>query len=1000
MEIKLVEGATTFEAAKYVLQEIDASDINCENLVVVPDAFSMQAESLIFDCLKTKATFNIEVVGISRLAGKILYGANIPYTRISSLEEIFAIHKAIKNCENSFQYFSHCGVDLSLKILQVIKQFKACKVDFGKYKNTKDESLDRKMHDLILIYDEYQKVLGERLDLSKLLDFFVESTQNTQILSNINLFFINFDSFSLEIGDFICRLAGQVKSITVGMAKPICEANAFIYEDDIQRKILKLAKTYGVNVQVQNKGTSLSGPQLAMVKNLFAFNAEKCDAKDYFFTIKAKNSQDEAVFAAKYIKNQIFGGMRYRDFAVAVPDQKYFELLRETFAKFKIPLYCDDAVNLTQTILGRFLTKVLSIAKNGFDMPSFQYLCSSPLFDRKSDIGDIFKYQISTEKIFAEHFPEFKAVLNKFHLLKHCKRISEYCNILKDFLNFVHENYANYLSKLESKSYFKKESENAQAEDLLLAVMDKLSEISIDEEYSLVEFENILLLAMNSIKVETVPSFVDAVYVGDATESYFQDVKELFVLGANAGSLPKMQSDTAIIDDEDIKKLKLNFVLEPEIKVLNRRNRLKIFELLQHAQNRLFISFPLNVDGKPSQQADFVKNLQEIFGEKSVHTKVFDCIDFSQENIKNLLMFIGSKQNLVENISKIDLPIELKRQIFQLVDKNLPHEQKFETASQISKAAVSASEFETFFACPFKRFVRYVLKINPNEDVLPNNRLFGNFVHSLLHKFFMGNQDIKNIDEKKIQKFLNDNLKNLASQVYDPSVIEKPGFLRQIERECGIILKNVVEEQKNSDFQPVMYEEKIVEDIAGKKLVGFVDRVDKFKDKFRIIDYKTGQFGTIKKELFHGKKLQLFLYADAISKKLNMECAGVYYFNCHSKFKKKSEKEKLLFGMTLKDEDVVYATDKRLLTQNCSDIVGISVKKSAKKEEFPFKGNGLEANLGEYIDYSKKISTLALEQMEEGYIESKPLTKECENCPYRSVCCHDESDGERKFLKV
>ena len=62
--MKFIASATLYEATKEVIKEIDYKNLNEKNLVVVPDSFSMQAESLIFDVLNIKATFNISVVGI------------------------------------------------------------------------------------------------------------------------------------------------------------------------------------------------------------------------------------------------------------------------------------------------------------------------------------------------------------------------------------------------------------------------------------------------------------------------------------------------------------------------------------------------------------------------------------------------------------------------------------------------------------------------------------------------------------------------------------------------------------------------------------------------------------------------------------------------------------------------------------------------------------------------------------------------------------------------
>ena len=72
MKINFTTGGTLYEAGKNTIRKIDFKNLKEKNLVVVPDSFSMQAESLIFDALNIKSSFNIAVVGISRLASKIL----------------------------------------------------------------------------------------------------------------------------------------------------------------------------------------------------------------------------------------------------------------------------------------------------------------------------------------------------------------------------------------------------------------------------------------------------------------------------------------------------------------------------------------------------------------------------------------------------------------------------------------------------------------------------------------------------------------------------------------------------------------------------------------------------------------------------------------------------------------------------------------------------------------------------------------------------------------
>lgn len=151
MKINFTTGGTLYEAGKNTIRKIDFKNLKEKNLVVVPDSFSMQAESLIFDALNIKSSFNISVVGISRLASKILKEHNIFYDRISGLEEILLTYKAIDVNKDKFQYFQNYGVDFGMKILKILKQFSNCKLKPSDIKECDDKVLSAKMNDLKLI---------------------------------------------------------------------------------------------------------------------------------------------------------------------------------------------------------------------------------------------------------------------------------------------------------------------------------------------------------------------------------------------------------------------------------------------------------------------------------------------------------------------------------------------------------------------------------------------------------------------------------------------------------------------------------------------------------------------------------------------------------------------------------------------------------------------------------------------------------------------------------
>ncbi len=989
MNLNFVTGCTLYDATKHTIKKIDCKNLEQKNLVVVPDSFSMQAESLIFDILKVKSTFNISVVGISRLAGKILREHDIPFERVSGLVEILLTYKAIKLNEDKFQYFKNYGIDFCVKVLQILKQFSNCFIKAEDIVPCDDIVLSYKMHDLRLIYETYLKLLEDKLDLSKLLSFFLEKSEFLD-LKNYNLYFVNFDSFSTEIFDFICNLAEKVNSVYIAISKSLGYGNSYIYEDDTTKKMFNFASMKGIGISVEEKKENLPKGQEAIIKNAFSVKPEQVDL-DFFTNVEVEDRNEEINFVAKYIRYQIYQGERFKNFSIAVPSEEYFKDIENVFAKYDIPIYMDYTLNLKDVALTNVFTKIFNIALGGFSRGDIEYLLSCPLFaveNRDEKLKYIDFYDVENIDDYKKFDNSLNDLIEIIEDISNCKTIGECCEFGQKFLDYIKPNLDVYLSLIEN---LQKRSENEQAFSMISKILSQIAEFDIEENISLKDFIFLLGTVFQSVKVETVPSYIDAVYVGDATKSYFEDTAYLFVLGALAGVLPKTEKDCGLITDEDLSKLNYTKQIEPEIRVINRRNRLKLFEVLQHATKRLFALTPLSQDDK---KANFVEDLIKTFGKKSVvkasSFKRFDRADLSEEDVLKLVCFnLGGKEVAEKNFKKIEnnLSEDISGSINLCVGHDIFNFGYENLKNKVLLNKISASSLENYFSCPFKFFVSYLLNVKQKECAKEDKRKIGIFKHDLARQFVEKYLNLKVVNEEDVDRFLNENFEKSAKKVLENVTLENKIFMHILKNECAVMLGNIAYEQKQSDFKPMFLEKFVSGTLGGLKFVGVIDRVDFYKNYFRIIDYKTGQTGSILKDLYYGKKLQLFLYASCIARQENKECAGVYYFDCKNKFKKKNVSTKLLDGLSLKDNDVVYATDFRLQDEGVkSDLIGATRKKKAGDDGFLFKYGNFTDDFKKYFDYAVNVSEKAIKEIESGYIEPKPLGNECDFCEFNAIC--------------
>ncbi len=348
--------------------------------------------------------------------------------------------------------------------------------------------------------------------------------------------------------------------------------------------------------------------------------------------------------------------------------------------------------------------------------------------------------------------------------------------------------------------------------------------------------------------------------------------------------------------------------------------------------------------------------------------------------------------------------------------KNITNHQKESVIKSnlfFNKGTLSVSEIERYYNCPFKHFVDYGLKLKENRVDSFDNMQVGNFLHKVAEVFVKENMASLPIEENVLPGLV----AKICDMVLDSEEFEKLKenddnilSIISIKKEAVRMCKAINYQLEQSTFRPILTEarfdknnkikslEIVVED-KKLKIVGAIDRVDVFEDYFRIIDYKTGRCDSSLKELYFGKKLQLYVYQYVTEKSLNLKPAGAYYFPVKNSFNEKEESGNYAYklkGYTDSCEEVVLASDCGLATNLTSDILNITKKKEggyyAAAEVMEQKDILLLA------DYAMASLKLATKEILSGNIKASPLgnseREACKYCPYKSICRFDESMGD------
>ena len=172
---------------------------------------------------------------------------------------------------------------------------------------------------------------------------------------------------------------------------------------------------------------------------------------------------------------------------------------------------------------------------------------------------------------------------------------------------------------------------------------------------------------------------------------------------------------------------------------------------------------------------------------------------------------------------------------------------------------ISITRLERYRRCPYAFYIDNVLGIETPEEPLydVDARQWGLVVHRVMEKLYA---------QGPVRP---DKLRDAALKALDATLAETdlPGFWAEVTRRVfdNLLpeLVRVETELREGGYEPALPERmlrhQLADDIA---LQGRFDRVDVARDRFRVLDYKTGQPGNANpKAVLDGTHLQLPLYA-------------------------------------------------------------------------------------------------------------------------------------------
>lgn len=321
---------------------------------------------------------------------------------------------------------------------------------------------------------------------------------------------------------------------------------------------------------------------------------------------------------------------------------------------------------------------------------------------------------------------------------------------------------------------------------------------------------------------------------------------------------------------------------------------------------------------------------------------------------------------------------------------------------------MSISRLETYNKCPFQYFMKYGMKIYPPKtDELQANEL-GSLAHHLME---MCLDEPDKIYEESERYFEDD--PDLKKKM-EAAAINTLMVHDVIDNTKEAILINRYH-LNSGDYSVFGKEYEVKDEIVSAPILGIIDRVDRYNDIVRIIDYKSSDKDVDLDLAVQGFNIQMLVYLQMLVKELKTEPGGVFYFNLsRRKLTKNTDLSKQI-------DEVAYLKEYALKGYAIADESFASINAagdSATVMNVGFTRDGALRKNAHVISIDKyqkvmemvdqKINSI-YEAIHEGHIEILPTTLEgrdndprvypCAYCDYRSVCQFDAFYNETRIIK-
>lgn len=1037
-------------------------------ILMVPELISHDMERRLCAAAGDTASRYAQVLSFSRLVRRVSEEQRLaPEKCLDNGGRLVAMAAASRQLSSKLKSYAsvESRPEFLTGLVDAVDEFKRCCItaaDLRAAAAQSSGSLAQKLEELSLLLDCYDSICAQgKRDPRDQMNWVLEQMECCDFAKDHVFYIDGFPDFTrqhMAILEHLIRTSNQV-TVSLNCDAVNAQQAAFETAGQTAAQLVRLAK----QAQVPCKVLTVEPEQMEYLRyvNQKLFQG-KIEAREELAQVlelwRSETQYDECLVAAEKIRDLVMAGCRYRDISVVCPDPgSYRGVLELAFHRCGIPLYLSGTEDILQKTAISTLLMALDAALDGFEQGTvLRYLKSalSPLDPQTCDLLENYaivwgirgskwhqEWNLHPRGLGQEWTGEDRQRLDALNRARQqgigpLVRLRDSFRAARNLAQQV-EGVCVFLEEIDLARRLEELAaqadgmgDNAAAQELnqlweiLTGALEQLYDVLGNTAWEQEAFRSVLRLLLSQYDVGTIPPVLDAVMAGSVSAMRCQQVRHLFVLGAQEGCLPGYAGSAGILTDQERTELRrLGVPLTGGAMEGVAAEFSEIYGVFCGAREKIHVSCPAG------QSAFVYRRLCDMLGMKEepvlsagLGAAASDRWEagayLARWNLEETAKTLGVTEGFREAKEKAEYSLGRigKEQIRSLYGTHLN---------------LSASRIDQQAECRLGYFLRYGMKAQERRELTVDPAEFGTYVHAVLEETGKEIQAMGGWHQVTLEDTLNiahRHSENYAKERFSQLDSERLQYLFQRNgQELDAVVEELWKELSQAGFEPLAFELDFGKGAAmpevhtpGKhmdaSLRGFVDRVDRWKDElrsyFRVVDYKTGKKEFDYCDVYNGVGLQMLLYLFALERGgealLGKPCfgAGVQYFPARFPMVRaegrltpeeaecERSKQTRRSGLILMDDDVLQAMEpgdqfrildcKRKADGTVSGDVATR-EQLALLEEYVFRV------VGELVD-----------QIASGDVSPNPYTRgsahnACRFCPYEPVCRLSREKGRRNY---